>query len=781
MFSLDPASETDQKYVVTHGNARVSVITERLFRAEYSPDRIFTDKPTQKVWYRNFDSPEFKSEIAGGQIIITTPKCRIAVSCANGSFLYAQINGRKIKDLKKGNLKGTYRTLDGTIGAIPLGDGVVSKNGTALFDDSKSLLLNSDGTVRGRQEHLKDVYLFAYGLDYRAAVKDFLRLTGGVPLIPRFALGNWWSRYKAYTQQEYTDLIKRFEEEKIPLTVATIDMDWHWVDLKKQFGNAAGADKKDLNSGWTGYSWNTQLFPDHKAFLKWLKDQNLKITVNLHPADGVRFFEDMYEDVAKYMGIDPASKKKVDFDCTDPKYMEAYFEYLHHPYEREGVDFWWIDWQQGKKSKIKGLDPLWALNHYHYIDNARGGKRGLILSRFAGPGSQRYAVGFSGDTYINWNCLRFQPYSTATASNVGYTWWSHDIGGHMRGKKDDELYVRWIQFGVFSPINRLHSTSNEFMGKEPWKYGYSAYHIAVDFLRLRRRLIPYIYTMNYRTHTQGRALIEPMYYSYPETQNAYKCRNQYYFGSQLIAAPVTDPADKQTGLACAEVWLPWGRYTDVFTRRVYSGGKFIKMFRPIENFPLLAKEGAIIPLDMNETENGAENPKALEIIALSGNGSFTLYEDDGETMHYLNGAFAETGFEIRLDRDRIKFSIEPARGDLSVIPQSRDYKINFFDISSAKGITVCVNGKEFPPEEQNDKFVCVLISGLSPQDRAEITLSGAQRITLDKREEYIKTVSGYRISNEYKKAVFTCGTDGTVLPKCPAKFREPLEEIENCL
>lgn len=781
MFSLDPASETDQKYVVTHGNVRVSVITERLFRAEYSPDRIFTDMPTQKVWYRNFDSPEFKSEIAGGQIIITTPKCRIAVSCANGSFLYAQINGRKIKDLKKGNLKGTYRTLDGTIGAIPLGDGVVSKNGTALFDDSKSLLLNSDGTVRGRQEHLNDVYLFAYGLDYRAAVKDFLRLTGGVPLIPRFALGNWWSRYKAYTQQEYTDLIKRFEEEQIPLTVATIDMDWHWVDLKKQFGNTAGADRKDLNSGWTGYSWNTQLFPDHKAFLKWLKDQNLKITVNLHPADGVRFFEDMYEDVAKYMGIDPASKKKVDFDCTDPKYMEAYFEYLHHPYEREGVDFWWIDWQQGKKSKIKGLDPLWALNHYHYIDNARGGKRGLILSRFAGPGSQRYAVGFSGDTYINWNCLRFQPYSTATASNVGYTWWSHDIGGHMRGKKDDELYVRWIQFGVFSPINRLHSTSNEFMGKEPWKYGYSAYHIAVDFLRLRRRLMPYIYTMNYRTHTQGRALIEPMYYSYPETQNAYKCRNQYYFGSQLIAAPVTDPADKQTGLACAEVWLPWGRYTDVFTRRVYSGGKFIKMFRPIENFPLLAKEGAIIPLDMNETENGAENPKALEIIALSGNGSFTLYEDDGVTMHYQNGAFAETGFEIRSDRDRIKFSIEPARGDLSVIPQSRDYKINFFDISSAKKIKVCVNGKELPPETDNDKSVCVLISDLSPQDRAEITLSGAQRITLDKREEYIKTVSGYRISNEYKKAVFTCGTDGTVLPKCPAKFGEPLEEIENCL
>lgn len=115
--------------------------------------------------------------------------------------------------------------------------------------------------------------------------------------------------------------------------------------------------------------------------------------------------------------------------------MEAYFEYLHHPYENEGVDFWWIDWQQGKKSSLKGLDPLWALNHYHYLDNCRGGKRGMILSRFAQAGSQRYPLGFSGDTTINWNCLRFQPYSTAAAANIGYTWWSHDIGGHMRGKR----------------------------------------------------------------------------------------------------------------------------------------------------------------------------------------------------------------------------------------------------------------------------------------------------------------------------------------------------------
>ena len=128
------------------------------------------------------------------------------------------------------------------------------------------------------------------------------------------------------------------------------------------------------------------------------------------------------------------------------------FKYLHHPNERNGVDFWWIDWQQGSNSKIEGLDPLWMLNHYHYLDNKRNGKRGLILSRYAGIGSHRYPIGFSGDSVISWDSLDFQPYFTANASNVGYGWWSHDIGGHMNGIKDDELATRWVQFGVFSPI-----------------------------------------------------------------------------------------------------------------------------------------------------------------------------------------------------------------------------------------------------------------------------------------------------------------------------------------
>lgn len=193
--------------------------------------------------------------------------------------------------------------------------------------------------------------------------------------------------------------------------------------------------------------------------------------------------------------------------------------------EEDGVDFWWIDWQQGTTSEVAGLDPLWQLNHYHFLDQANRKHDPLILSRYAGPGSHRYPIGFSGDTVITWASLDFQPYMTITASNIGYSWWSHDIGGHMSGYKDEELSLRWLQFGVFSPINRLHSSSSAFTSKEPWNFEPTIATIMKDYLQLRHALLPYLYTANVHTHEQGEPLMQPMYYRYTEIDDAYRTRN----------------------------------------------------------------------------------------------------------------------------------------------------------------------------------------------------------------------------------------------------------------
>ena len=659
--------KANEKQTVIIGNVRITYLTSRLIRVEKG---AFTDKASFSVWFRNFEAGEFEVKSEGKIITVETEDSLFTVK--NGkpySVLIKETGSTELFSAQK-NFKGTRRTLDETFGKVRLDDGLITENGAYLFDDSDSMLLDETGHFVKREANSSDYYAFAYGKNYRETIRAFYMISSQVPLVPRFALGVWWSRYHAYTQKEYLDLMKRFKDEEIPLTVATIDMDWHWVrDIKEKFGVDYG--------GWTGYSWNTELFPDYKGFLKQLKEDNLHITVNLHPADGVHCYEDMYEDMARAVGIDPKTKKRVDFSLASDDFWNAYFDILHKPYERDGVDFWWIDWQQGTRVDVEGLDPLKALNHYHFHDNAESGQMPMILSRYAGMGSHRYPLGFSGDTCISWRVLDFQPYFTANAANAAYTWWSHDIGGHHYGYRDDDLYMRWLEFGVFSPIMRLHSTAIELLGKEPWKYKYNVHQAAKYWLNLRHRMIPYIFTMDYRTHLDGIALCEPMYYSYPENENAYKVKNQYMFGSELMVCPITSRNHKSLNMGSVEAWLPKGRWVDIFTNQCYEGECVITLFRDLETMPVLAKEGAIIPLSADEG-NRADNPKTLEIIAFSGNGEFTLIEDNSKTDYISH--IAKTKFEMQYENERLAFRINAAEGDLSVIPDKRAYRVCIKDL-----------------------------------------------------------------------------------------------------
>lgn len=665
-------AKADKNQIAEINGLRITCLTSRLIRVESG---CFTDLASYTVWFRRFDAPKMNVSCKGNNILVETDDVIFTIKSNKPYSVYFKDTKNTEVFIKQKNLKGTRRTLDMTFGKVSLDDGIITENGAYLLDDSKSMLLDESGHFVARNGNSKDYYAFAYGKNYRQTLRAFYKISSPVPLIPRFALGVWWSRYHAYTQQEYLDLMAEFKRHDIPLTVATVDMDWHWVkDIDKKFGIKY--------NGWTGYSWNTELFPNYREFLSDLKKDNLHVTLNLHPADGVHSYEDMYEDMARAVGIDPKSKKKVDFKCSDDKFWNAYFDILHKPYEKDGVDFWWIDWQQGKKSDMEGLDPLNALNHYHYLDNAESGQMPMILSRYAGLGSHRYPLGFSGDTAINWRVLDFQPYFTVNASNAAYSWWSHDIGGHHMGYRDDDLYMRWLQFGVFSPIMRLHSTAIELLGKEPWKYKSEVYHCAKEWLNLRHKLIPYIFTMDYRTHTDGISLCEPMYYSYPEKNQAYNVPNQYMFGSELMVCPITKPQHKSINMGSVDAWLPKGRWTDIFTNQSYDGEQSLTLFRDLDTIPVLAKEGAIIPLSADRG-NKTDNPESLEIWAFSGNGSFVMIEDNSKTD--FNEHKAETEFEIEYVNNRLTFTIKAVKGDLSVIPSKRNYRVIVKDID--------VNGK----------------------------------------------------------------------------------------
>ena len=780
--------------MIQRGDFRFSVLSSRIFRIEKDKKRIFTNEATQTVVCRNFDAPKFTFSQDGYKITIATKDAVLRFDLSKGKTLSVTLkDSRTVTDFSAGNLKGTHRTLDMVNGSVKLGNGLMSKNGVSVIDDSKTVIMSEDGTMKERRKVQMDEYFLAFGNDYRGCLKEFFKLCGPVPLIPRYCLGNWWSRYKDYSQQEYIDLMEKFIEKEIPVSVATIDMDWHWVDVIKRFGkeNAyyrreEGLPYKNIaevfqSQGWTGYSWNTELFPDYKALLSWLHEKNFKVTVNLHPAQGVRPFEDQYEEFARFMGIDPKTKKRIPFDITDPKFIEGYFKFLHKPYENDGVDFWWIDWQQERETKIKGLDPLWALNHYHTLDLASKDKRPLILSRFAEVGSHRYPLGFSGDTVISWKSLDFQPYFTANAANVGYTWWSHDIGGHQLGSRNDELYVRWVQLGEFSPIMRLHSTKDEFMGKEPWKYCFAADTAAVNALRERHALIPYIYSINRRTHKDGLPLCEPMYYSYPDEKEAYNVPNQFFFGTELMVRPITKPMDKRTFLAPAKVWLPRGRWTDWYTGRIYEGGRYVTMFRDIDALPVLAKEGAIVPLSQNDRTNDSSNPQKLLVRVFRGTNAFTLYEDDGETMAFEDGKFAETVLSVREAGKDLLFRINAAKGDLSLIPEKRDWKLVFDDIGKAQEITIKVGGrkKNVSPEHKEGKTI-ITLSGIAADSEVEIEFKAFEaRKNPDKKECVIELLSKYQFPTLFKQTVFTSFIKdiSKPFPLSDPALKGPVEEI----
>lgn len=807
--------------VIQGDKYRFTVLTAQMLRMEYSETGIFEDRPTTVVWNRNFEHPKFTVRDTENCLEIDTEYFHVvydkkkfgpnhlyidikyAFTNYGGRWYYGQtVYGDPPREH---NLKGTARTLDrcdgqwykgantlermkatgGKInrcdGDVDLGRGLCDTSGRTFFDDSQSPIIDENGWVQPRKTNEFDCYFFGYGRDYFGAIRDFYKLSGPVPMLPKYALGNWWSRYWKYTEESYKNLLTRFEAMDIPFSVVVMDMDWHIVDVPEKYGK-----------GWTGYTWNKKYFPEPKRFLDWLHEHNYRITLNLHPADGIQAYEEKYSEMANAMGIDPNSEYPIHFDFTNIEFITAYFKYLHHPEEERGVDFWWMDWQQGNVSAVEGLDPLWMLNHYHHYDLKRNGKRGLMLSRYSGLGSHRYPIGFSGDVHVTWNSLEYQPYFTATAANVGYTWWSHDIGGHMNGIKDNELYIRWLQYGIFSPINRLHSNCNPFCGKEPWRYPKPYDEIAEKTLRLRHQLLPYIYTMNYECHEKLKPAIVPVYYYYSMIPDAYEYRNQYFFGTELMIQPMVHPTDPETGMTAEHTWIPAGIWTDIYSGRIYHGGKKGKhavLCRPIDQEGVLAKAGGIIPLAKHVPHNNSiANPETLEVYVFpGGNNEYILFEDSGEGFSYKKGQRLDTKFALSWSNDRAIFTVEP-KGDFSVIPQIRKYNIHFRGFGNH--LKIQASEKYESVYELKNQTLTLTCLETDPRRKIQITLSGQLTATNDNLTQqafdFLDRIQG---SITMKKALYQCFENasskeeiitGIMALEPPKAWQQALLEIISC-
>jgi alpha-glucosidase (family GH31 glycosyl hydrolase) len=723
----------DPKAVVTLGNARFTVLTSRLIRMEWAADGKFEDHASFVFLNRRLPVPKFTKEATSNRVKIDTGELSLVYSAttddgrftANDLKITFIVEGKPVEwkpgTPDTGNLEGTTRTLDGALGdktREPIGPGLVSRDGWAVVDDSTRPLFDSADFSFSKGEdspwpwvmqrpagERQDWYFFGYGHDYKEALGDYVRVAGRIPLPPRFAFGAWWSRYWAYSDQELDDIVKGFHQNGVPLDVLVIDMDWHLNRNQLLAMGEKDPDQSGHDLGWSGYTWNKVLFPDPKLFLDHIHQEGLKATLNLHPASGVQPWEAAYPAMAKAMGVDPATKKYIPFDITNKKFAINYMDLLHHPLEKQGINFWWLDWQQEGNTEMAGVNPTWWLNYVHFTDQQREGKRPLLFHRWGGLGNHRYQIGFSGDTISVWPSLAFQPWFTATATNVGYAYWSHDIGGHMPGAVDPEIYTRWIQFGALSPILRTHTTKNPDSERRIWAYPEPYSDIMRNAFRQRYAMQPYIYTEARRTYDTGVAFFHPLYYDWPEADAAYTQKNEYLFGDNIMVSPITAPVDKDTQLATQNLWIPPGEWIESPTGKHFTGPLQVARNFSISQVPVYTRAGTIIPMqpDMEYTGEKPVDPLIVQITPLAAGQTsrYKLYEDSGEAVAYQHGVEAWTPIAATQKGDDLEVQILPVEGHYPGMLLQRGYELRL--TADWPPASVTVNGTNVAYERETGK------------------------------------------------------------------------------
>ena len=703
--SYEPVA--DPRAVVTIGSARFTVLTPELIRMEWASDRKFEDHASLAFLNRRLPVPTFTHETAPeGNSVIKTGALTVVYTPgkSDGRFTAETLTISFVLGAKKmvwkpgmadtGNLLGTTRTLDRVQGSdVQLEHGLISRDGWTVVDDTTRPLFDSNDFSFAHGEEgawpwvvlrpageRQDWYFFGYGHDYRRALHDYTSVAGKIPLPPRFAFGAWWSRYWSYTDQEFEKLIQEFHTHETPLDILVIDMDWH-----PTFNEVAGNNQLDASGhklGWTGYSWNRLLFPDPDRFLTRVHEQGLKATVNLHPAGGVQPWEDAYPEMARAVGLDPSTKQYIPFDIADRNFAKSYMKYMIHPLEHQGINFFWLDWQQEDTTKVPGLNPTWWLNYIFFSDQQREGKRPLLFHRWGGLGNHRYQIGFSGDTISVWESLAFQPYFTATAANVGYGYWSHDIGGHMPGAIDPELYLRWIQWGIFSPILRTHTTKNPDAERRIWAYPEPYSDLMRECFAQRYAMQPYIYTEARKTYDTGIAFLHPLYYDWPEAAEAYTVKNEYMFGDSILAAPITQPVAKDSQLATVSLWLPPGDWIEWGSGARFQGPIAVQRSFSLSQIPLYVKAGSIIPIQeaMLHTSEKPVDPMILTVFPLNDGqrSEYRVYEDSGDSPGYQTGEAAWAPISASLSRDGTVLSvvISPIEGRYRGMESDRAYDLH---------------------------------------------------------------------------------------------------------
>ncbi len=662
---------------------RFTVLTPRLIRMEYSEDGTFEDHLTTLVLNRKTAAVEYTKKEDKKYLEITTSYFRLTYE-KNKPFYSGKFDTMKYLKVELLNTDKIWyyghpeirnygspnSSLDDNKGKLKLKKGLYSVDGFASIKDENDLILEN-GTVKPRENKNIDLYLFLYLKDFALCLKDYFLITGSPALIPRYALGNWWSKNEEYNDLSLKDLVDDFKNKEIPLSILLLDKKWHIDEYKDKIYDS-------------GFTWNKTLFSNPKKMIDYLHKSGIRLGLNINPVPGILPYEPSYDVLAHTL------EKQEDilvFNVMNDAVIENYFNFLIHPLDKMGVDFYWID-ETTKKERENAI-----LDYYHTEDMKKDyQKRPMLLSRNVTSAPHRYPVLYSGKTIVSWDTLKMIPFHNALASNIGVSYWAHDIGGYYKGTEDNELYTRYVQLGVFSPILKFGADKGKYYKREPWKWSIKTYSIVKKYLQLRHRLIPYLYAEAYKYHQYGMPMVMPIYHKFPEMYDDVNYRNGYYFGTELFVSPIVTKKDYIMNRSIHKFFLPDGMWYDFVTGKKFPGGKNYISFFKEEDYPVFAKAGSIITLGKNQELNDTTPPKDMEIQIFPGrSNTYHLYEDDGVSELYQKDYYLLTEIDYNYMPNNYTVIVRPIEGKKGIIPDNRNYKFVFRNTKKASDVLVYFN------------------------------------------------------------------------------------------
>jgi len=665
---------------------RFTILSERLIRMEYSKDGVFEDRPTSLVWFRDMEKVDFAFKQDSKYLEISTKYFRLTYQ-KNKPFYSGKFDTMKYLKVELLNSDRIWYydhpevrnygapsiSLDDNKGKLKLKKGLYSVDGFSSIDDSVNDVIEASGEFSHRIKDTVDTYLFMYLKDFAYCLKDYYMITGAPGLIPRYALGNWWSKNEAYDDNTLKDLIDNFDEKKVPLSILLLDKDWHY----REFNNKM----KD-----SGFTWNEKHFDHPSNMINYLHKKGIRLGLNIDPMEGIYPYENGFTELENI--INKNKDGIIPFNVYDVKTLNMYFDKLIHPLDEQGVDFFWLD-----DNEIKNTKDNWTLNHYQFNDMKRDYKRRpMVLSRNTGVAPHRYPVLYSGKTIVSWDTLKMIPFHNSSAANIGVSYWAHDIGGYYKGTEDKELYTRYVQLGVFSPILKFGSDTGKYYKREPWRWGIKTYNIVKDYLTLRHRLIPYLYAEAYKYSKYGMPLVMPIYYKFPAMYDDQIYKNGYFFGSELFISPIINKKDYVMDRAIHKFFLPDGMWYDFVTGKKFPGGKNYISFFKDEDYPVFAKAGSIITLGNNENINDTTPPSDMEIQVFPGrSNTYNLYEDDGVSDLYLKDFYLLTQIDYNYMPNNYTVILRPIEGKKGIVPDNRNYKFVFRNTKQADDVIAYFN------------------------------------------------------------------------------------------